>query len=104
MNFELRVRHYALSWFSLSITGGHIIVGGYAPRDARIVKACETGDEATIRGILQARQAGPNDYFTVTDVHDAWLYENDLVRGDYNLLTVRVAEKAYSGRCGLMKS
>ena len=93
MSFRLRVRHYALSWSSLSITAGHISVSGYQLRNAQIVKACETGDESTVRRIFQARLASPDDYFTVSDINDAWLREKDLNCGDYNLLTVRESKK-----------
>ena len=75
-------------WSSLSISSGCISVSGYIPRDAPIVDACEKGDEATVRRILRARQTGPNDYFTASDLNDPWLANNDLFCGDYNLLIV----------------
>lgn len=60
---ELKLRQYLLSWFSVSLVSGIISVVGYQPTEAPVVRACFRGDESTVRDLLQAGRAGPNDRF-----------------------------------------
>ena len=90
IGFNLRIRYYNSIWSSLSVNSGFIGLSAYVPRDALIVKACESGDEATARQLLQARQAGPNDRFVLEDLNDPWMRRHGGPGGDYTLLSVRI--------------
>lgn len=88
IDFHLRIRYYNSIWSSLSVNSGFISLSAYVPREALIVKACESGDEATARQLLQARQAGPNDCFVLEDLNDPWMRRHDGPGGDYTILSV----------------
>ena len=62
--FELKVRHSCLAWSNFSLLAGYIGISKVHSEDSQICQAIKGGDLDTVRSLLIARKAGPNDVYT----------------------------------------
>ncbi|KAI9874280.1 MAG: hypothetical protein M1830_009932 [Pleopsidium flavum] len=72
MTLELKIRHYAMCWSSLSLMHNLIAVNNIISKDSEIMAACGEGDESWVRNIFRHRRASPNDLVIDIEPREWW--------------------------------